>query len=155
MSTIKVLRIIPIIILVVCILFIVISFVLVMHVEQSNGRVAKPASIPYIGLYIENLPNTGEIEYSAKKGRGGCVVYFSGKVSDYKNLHFSEKQGILGLDSSEENIKFIFADSPFPLIFSQNSLTYRCSNIGGGFQVHIYVDNTGNFTGKADATRIY
>jgi len=153
MSTIKVLRIIPIIILVVCILFIVVPFVLVMHVEQNNGRVAKPASIPYIGLYIENLPNTGEIEYSAKKGQGSCVVYFSGKVSDDKNLHSLKIEGTVGQYTSEKELKFIFANSPFSPIFSQDSLIYWSPNIGGGFQVHIYVDNMGNFIGQAVAIR--
>ncbi|MBN2511306.1 MAG: hypothetical protein JXB18_00075 [Sedimentisphaerales bacterium] len=155
MNATKGLRIIAVILLVVCILFIVIPFVLVMHIEQSNGRVAKPASIPYIGLYIENLPNAGEIEYSAKKGQGACVVYFSGKVSDYKNLHSLKIEGTIGQYTSEKELKFIFANSPFSPIFSQDSLIYWFPNIGGGFQVHIYVDNMGNFIGKAAATRIY
>ena len=53
--------------------------------------------------------------------------------------------GIIAQESSEKNIKFVFEESPYPINFLKDSLTYYCPDIGGGFQVHIYVEKTGQF----------
>jgi len=124
-------------------------------IEEQSGAVSACSDIPYIGEHLALFPSDGEVEYVSRKGRGACIVFWAGRISDPENSdYFKDSLWITmdatGYETQMESVgNYEIASSSDDVVFFKPLIDKQDE-----FQFTVYyMPNSQVFIGKAISSR--